>query len=291
MSFSSDIKNQLCEAEHHCPRCITAELSAMVRFAGSFKKGRLRLSGENFRVAERAAADIREAFGIDAQITGDRIWSICIEDERELENLGEELLPEYSGGDMEELLPFSCCRASFVRGAFLGGGSVSDPEKGYHMEFVCRKRESADMLQGVLESKGFSSKLTKRKGGIVVYIKECDRIADILGYMGAGKSALELYNIQAEKDMRNRVNRRVNCETANVEKVAKAAWRQLRAIDKIEKEKGLDTLSDTLFEMAKLRREFPEDSLKELGERLSPPIGKSGVNHRLNRIMEIADEI
>ncbi len=291
MSFSSDIKNRLCEADYCCPRCALAELSGMVRFAGSFKNGRLRLAGENERVAKRTLDDIAEVFGIKAQVSGERLWSISIEDETELENMAEALLPEHFGGSVEAILPFSCCRAAFVRGAFLGGGSVSDPEKGYHMEFAGRRRESAVILQKVLAAKGFSSKLTERKGTFVVYIKECEKIADILGYMGAGKNALELYNIQAEKDMRNRVNRRVNCETANVEKVARASWRQLRAIDKIEKEKGLDTLSDTLFEMAKLRREFPEDSLKELGERLSPPIGKSGVNHRLNRIIEIADEL
>lgn len=271
--------------------CAAAELSGIARFAGTVKGKKLCLSTENRNAAERIVKDMSEGFGINAEYSGEKTYRIQIEKQYEIENLAEILFPELEGGMIEEIMPFECCRASYVRGAFLGGGSVNDPQKGYHMEFVTKYEKEAKLLREVLGEAGFSSKITSRKGNYIVYIKECETIADILGYLGAGKSALDFYNIQIEKDMRNKVNRRVNCETANVEKVAKAAYRQIKAIEKIKKERGLDRLPDSLSEIAKLRLEFPEDSLKELGERLSPSIGKSGVNHRLNRIIELAEEI
>lgn len=190
----------------------------------------------------------------------------------------------HSGG-----IPFSCCRASYVRGAFLGGGSVTDPQKGYHLEFNTKNEEFAKELMEVLKEDGFASKMTYRKGYYVVYVKGSSEIADILGYMGAPRFAFEMFNVQAEKEMRNDINRRVNCENANTNKAAKASSKHLFAIKKIRDAKKWDKLPDVLKEIAILREKYPEDSLKELGERTEPPIGKSGVNHRLNRILEIAE--
>ena len=138
---------------------------------------------------------------------------------------------------------------------------------------------------------GVSAKTTYRKGHYVVYIKEYSAIADTLGLIGDSSSAFEIHNISIEKDVRNSINRQMNCENANMDKVADAYMKHLAAIEKIKNTIGFEKLPEVLREIAKIRVKYPEDSLKQLGERLENPIGKSGVNHRLNRIMAIADEI
>ncbi len=284
MSFSSDIKEKLCSAEFVCPKCPAYEIAGALFFGGSVGDTEVKFSTENDTVAARIHADIKEAFGIDTQITrGVKTSKIDIADIYSVENI--------KGGMPSGAMPFACCRASYARGAFLGGGSVTDPVKGYHLEFDTRDRQSAEYLRGLLKKDGFELKITERKGYYVVYLKGSDKIADLLGYMGAASGAFELYSVQIEREMRNTVNRRVNCETANTNKAAKASGKHLVAIKKIRKAKKWDKLPDVLKEIAALREEYPEDSLKELGEKTDPPIGKSGVNHRLNRIIEMADNL
>lgn len=286
MSFSSDIKNSLCRIPLECPRCAAAELAGMMRLSGKLNE-EIKFTTENAAVSKRASDDLSESFGIIREAEkrdNSKVYRLLIDDAFEVENITERIM----SGD---IMPLACCRASFVRGAFLGSGSVSNPEKSYHLEFDTRSKNEAEFLRNILEQEGFSSKITYRKGHHIVYIKECETIADILGYIGAGKSALEMFTIQIEKEMRNSVNRRVNCENANADKAARASGRHLVAIKKIQAAKKLDDLPDVLKEIAILRQEFPEDSLKELGEKTDPPIGKSGVNHRLNRILEFAETI
>ena len=182
-----------------------------------------------------------------------------------------------------------CCTDAYIRGAFLGHGSISDPQKGYHLEFITKTKEEALFLQSVLKEKNILSKRTQRKTYIIVYIKEATQIADLLGIMGDNTDAFELFGVQIEKDMRNNINRKVNCENANANKVAKAASRHLYAIKKIKAARKWHELPHTLKEIGELRCRYPEDSIKSLGERVDPPIGKSGVNHRLERILQIAD--
>ncbi len=284
MSFSSEIKEKLCRAEYACPSCAVNEVSGALAFGGTADEKSIRFSTENKCVSERVHKAVFEAFGINADIVHmPKKEKLFIEDIFEIENI----IGGISSGD----IPFSCCRSSFVRGAFLGGGSVTDPKKGYHMEFSTRDGEKAQTLQGILEQDGFSSKIMLRKGYYVVYIKGSEEIADIMGYMGAPQGAFELFSVQIEKEMRNDINRRVNCENANTNKAARASSRHLFAIKKIRSEGEWDKLPDVLREIGELREEYPEDSLKELGEKTNPPIGKSGVNHRLNRILEIAENI
>ncbi|MBQ3462907.1 MAG: DNA-binding protein WhiA [Clostridia bacterium] len=284
MSFSSDIKEKLCSAEFVCPKCPAYEIAGALFFGGSVSETAVKFTTENDTVAARIHADIKEAFGIDTQITrGVKTSRIDIADIYSVENI--------KGGMPSGAMPFACCRASYARGAFLGGGSVTDPVKGYHLEFDTRDRQSAEYLRGLLKKDGFELKITERKGYYVVYLKGSDKIVDLLGYMGAASGAFELYSVQIEREMRNTVNRRVNCETANTNKAAKASGKHLVAIKKIRKAKKWDKLPDVLKEIAALREEYPEDSLKELGEKTDPPIGKSGVNHRLNRIIEMADNL
>lgn len=285
MSFSSQIKEKLCKAEHTCPNCSAYETAGALMLSGVIDDNSIRLATENEHVAKRIKEDILSSFGIDAPIRSmSKIYRIEIDDIYQVENIKGGILP---GGDM----PFSCCRAAFVRGAFLGGGSVTDPQKGYHMEFDTKNEDMARYLQEFLKKDGFVSKITYRKGYHVVYVKGSEEIADILGYMGAPHFAFELLDVQIEKEMRNDVNRRVNCENANTNKAAKACSKHLFAINKIKKAKQWDKLPDVLKEIGTLREEYPEDSLKELGEKTNPPIGKSGVNHRLNRILEIAENL
>ena len=266
MSFSSQIKEKLCKSEYGCMNCAAYELSGALMFGGNIGSDSIKFATENENIAKRITADINTAYGIQVEnITG--------------------------GISQSDDIPFSCCRASFVRGAFLGGGSVTDPQKGYHMEFNTKSDEQALRLQKLLKNEGFNSKITYRKGYNVVYIKGSEEIADILGYMGAAQGAFELFSVQIEKEMRNEVNRRVNCENANTNKAAKASSKHLFAIKKIKDAKQWDKLPDVLKEIAILREEYPEDSLKELGEKTNPPIGKSGVNHRLSRLVELAETI
>lgn len=285
MSFSSDVKEKLCGAEFVCPKCQTYELAGALAFGGAITETKIKFSTENESVINRVKRDISEAFGINAEIqTGTKTSRIEIDDIYDVENIRGGISPE--GG-----VPFSCCRAAFVRGAFLGGGSVTDPKKGYHLEIDTKNKENALYLQGLLSHDGIEIKMTERKGYFVLYIKGSEKIADLLGYMGAATGAFELYSVQIEREMRNSVNRRVNCETANTNKAAMASGKHLHAIKKIRKAKKWDKLPDVLKEIGALREEYPEDSLKELGEKTDPPIGKSGVNHRLNRILEIADNL
>lgn len=285
MSFSSETKEKLCMAEYVCPNCAVYELTGAIMFGGGIKDGSIKFATENENVMQRVLKDIFVSFGIKADVHSvSKVQRININDIHQVENI-------IGGISQNGDIPFSCCRASFVRGAFLGGGSVTTPQKGYHMEFNTRDELQAKRLQKILSADGVNSKITYRKGYHVVYIKGSEDIADILEYMGATQGAFELFSVQIEREMRNDVNRRVNCENANTNKAAKASSKHLFAIKKIRKAKRWDRLPDVLKEIALLREEYPEDSLKELGEKTDPPIGKSGVNHRLARIIQIADEL
>ncbi len=262
----------------------------MVRFLGSFRDDGLSFSGESRDTLERAAYLIRECFGIAKNPIYDeskKLYRIIL-DEYEANILVLELGME---SDINTILPFECCGISFIRGAFLGGGSISNPNKSYHTEFDTKEEKYAKELLFVLEEAGIGAKMTERKGIFVVYIKDFNSVTAVMSKIGADFAALELYNASIEKEIRNDINRMVNCESANMRKLGTAASEQIRAIEKIASSVGLDALGDTLKEMAYLRLEYREDSLVELGQRLAPPIGKSGVNHRLKRIMEFAEKL
>ena len=182
-------------------------------------------------------------------------------------------------------------KRAYIKGAFLGGGSISNPEKTYHLEFVTHSEEYAQDLSKLINSFGLNSKVIQRKNSFIIYIKEGEQIVDLLNIVGAHTSLLELENIRIMKEMRNNVNRLVNCETANLSKTVNAAVRQVESIKLIQNSIGLQRLPKNLQEVAELRLSYPDESLKELGEMLDPPVGKSGINHRLRKIEKIAEEI
>ncbi len=278
MSFSSDVKKELAQHISSSRHCKMAELGALVSMSAKYN-------------------DVNLVFDVEQDIIKNKIEKL--EKSLDLEvssEIGQQTLKlakvsnnRYVADRL--LIERNCCKQSYLRGAFLATGSVTDPEKGYHFEMVCDCEEHADILMDIIKDFGLEPKLIQRKKYYVVYIKDGSMIVDILNIMGAHISLMNMENVRILKDMRNSVNRRVNCETANINKTVNAAVKQIEDIKYIEATKGLKFLPDNLRKIAELRLEEPETPLKELGEKLNPPIGKSGVNHRLRKISEIANEL
>ena len=191
--------------------------------------------------------------------------------------------------DPDGTLKRQCCKRAFLRGAYLCIGSMSDPGKSYHLEFDCIREERARLLQGLIAEFDIPAKIALRKKYYVVYMKEGSAICDMLNIMGAHVSLMGFENQRIVKEVRNSVNRKVNCETANITKTVNAAAAQVRDIMLIQETYGLGELPENLREIAQLRLEYQEATLQELGDLLTPPVGKSGVNHRLRKLSEIAE--
>lgn len=296
MSFSQQVKQELAGKIPETRHCRLAELSAFVRLSGSLETDGKTLNilafhPENPLSAQKIFTLLEKAFNINIvadsagnETAGGRNGSILIKDPE----LSEKI---YRATTNPTVLKLTCCRQSFLRGAFLAAGSISAPEKYYHLEIVCQKKDNAVLLQNVMESFQLDAKIVRRKKDYVVYLKEGEQIVTVLGLMGASKSFLDLENIRVVKEMRGNVNRVVNCETANLEKTITSAVRQADDITYIRKCGAFGRLKPALREMAEVRLEHPDASLAELGQFLDPPIGKSGVNHRLHRLREIAEEL
>lgn len=286
MSFSAEIKGEL--AGHISParHCQIAELSAIMHFSGQYgqdKDGRLTVGfqTENEAVVRKGFTLLKKTYNIDTDMV--------IDGERK-----ENLIAKF--GKLSDpvnplLIKNACCRRAFLRGAFLCCGSMSDPAKGYHLEFACTYPEQAEQLREIIGEFHIEAKIVSRKKYFVVYIKEGAGIVDLLNVMEAHVSLMNLENLRILKEMRNSINRRVNCEAANINKTVKASARQVEDILYIKEYYGLSKLPDNLREMAEVRLEYPDAALKELGEYLEPPVGKSGVNHRLRKLSELADRL
>ncbi len=281
--------------------------SLMGRVEGTAEGAVLIVSTDNVRVARRFYTLVKHAFDISARLdvidhekdASVHSYNIVIGAGRDTERVLESSKLMVSGGALEcasgivspILIGNECCKRAFLRAAFLCVGSVSDPEKSYHFEMVCDTMEQASQLKGVTSSLSVTSGITRRKNRHVLYVKESDSIVDLLNLMGASTSLMNMENVRILKDMRNRVNRRVNCETANLGKTVDAASRQISCIERLRDTGALDGLTPTLVEMAYLRLSNPDASLKELGLMCDPPLGRSGVNHRLKKLEELADEL
>lgn len=289
MSFSSEIKKTLSQAEFECECCCCAELAGIMSFSAQLNSDILKFVTEKRYIAERIAKDIYECTGEMVTFSVSKNIRIEISDTSVLRKIRE--ATGFASEDFEQTLKNDCCRRAYIRGAFLGGGCVLNPKRNYHLEFDTKYKISADRLNNIMSSCFISPKITYRKGHYLVYLKGSDDIADVLGLMGASMGALEFYSVQMEKDVRNSINRQINCEVANQRKTSKAASRQLLSIKKIKAKSAMGKMPDVLQEIARMREKYPDVSLKELGEMLDPPLGKSGVNHRLNRIIEYADQL
>ena len=312
MSFSRDVKEELSKIDVPARHCQIAEITAIISICGHVvisarDKYSVKIHTENRAVARKYFTLLQKAFKIDAEIAirqnvnlkNSRIYTVTVNDHvsavrilqaTRLMNENQEIQENMSVVN-NIIIMKECCKRAYIRGAFLAAGSVSAPEKSYHLEIVCENRPKAVQLSEIIKTFQIDAKIVERKKHFVVYIKEGAGIVDILNVMQAHISLLNLENVRILKEMRNSVNRQVNCETANLSKTVNAAVRQVEDIHYIENTIGLSALPDVLKEAAQARLQNPDISLKELGAVLTPPLGKSGVNHRLKRISEIALEL
>ncbi len=314
MSFSSTTKNELARIPLTDDCCKLAELAALVRMCGTIQISGMRninikFTTENASIARRIFTFLKEIYEGDIevmmrrnkQLKKNNNYLIVIKDtdisSKLLEDVGfinEEkniniFNTQYKVG--KKILEKRCCKRSYIRGAFLGAGSISNPEKAYHLEFVTNDQNHSENLSEVINSFGLKSKIVLRKDNYVIYLKEGEQIVDLLNIMGAHQALLKFEDIRVLKDVRNNINRLVNCETANLSKIIDASIRQTEHIEKIQAHMGLEKLPKKLREVAEIRLDNPDASLKEIGAMLAPPVGKSGVNHRFRKIEEIAEDL
>lgn len=295
MSFSHEVKKELSSIELEKKCCIHAQAYGLALFGRLFSKDEFYLQTDYQEVANRYCDDLFAAAGIRPSIvvSGAGKYAASIQGSAGCAAVLEAFGHARTGSLRinRANLADDCCAAAFIRGAFLACGTVTSPEKDYHFEFAVPYANISKDLIKLLQEYDFQPKLIVRKGVRVVYFKDSESIEDILTFMGAGNASLEMMGIKMYKDMRNNINRKTNFETANITRTVDAAVAQTDAIRLIAKKTGLESLSPQLREIAQLRLENPEMSLRELGEALEEPISRSGVNHRLKRLVEIARQM
>lgn len=303
MSFSYDIKIELCRLENLSQIDAFAELMGLIDAIGVFTETldshSLFFKTENNPVCRRIYSLIKFIYDYEASIrTRDlsgmkrrRIYTLVVDEDTLVKDLDYYSNGHASAIAMEGALSTSNKKRSYLRGAFLGSGSINNPEKLYHLEISTNKESSTRKILEVMDYFNLEPKRIDRGSSFIIYLKDGDKISDFLNIISAHKALLKFEDIRTLKDVRNSVNRMVNCETANLDKTVNAAFEQIRAITKIKNAVGFKSLPENLREIAELRLEYSEDSLRELGSKLNPPLGKSGVNHRLKKIMSIAEKL
>lgn len=308
MSFSADVKNELARVtgEHNC--CHIAELAALMRMGGTMLIGGnnnlgINFTTENAAVARKVLMLIKRGFDLKTEVVVTRGRRLKKVNSYLIKVVPSQIVTEVltvlgimrddvlNGGRDAGLLRKGCCRRAYLRGAFLGGGSVNKPEGEYHLELVTGNEDFAKTLVRLLKSFGSVAKLTDRKQDYVVYLKDGDAITSFLRIIGAHNALFAFENVRVVKDMRNQVNRLVNCETANLQKTVNAAVRQVERIHLIDRKIGFSKLPPSLREAAELRLEHPEATLQELVDLAGGQVGKSGMNHRLRKLEQIALEL
>lgn len=307
MSFSAVTKEELARLSDQKSCCDLAELAALVRMDGTLQisahqQYTLNVITESAPVARKIYRLAKDVLKRQVEIVVRRklrlrknnsyLVRILPRGLDDLKNLG---LMDETGriypGISPNLIKRRCDQKAYLRGAFLAGGSINNPEGTYHLEIVSNDEQHAQALCQLIKRFKLRAKVSMRKNWYVVYLKESEHIVDFLGIIGAHHALLEFENVRVLKDVRNQVNRLVNCETANLDKIVDAAVRQLENIQFIADTIGLQSLPPTLRDIAELRLQYSEASLKELGEMLKPKVGKSGVNHRMRKIDELANQI
>jgi DNA-binding protein WhiA len=315
LSFSAGVKNELCRIDIQKNCCLLSELAGVILVGGidgegyDKKDSNIRIITENASFARRVFSIIKKLYDIQPEIIirknnkfkkhvsyilvipaafgGSRILNDLKQVTYEFNIERESNMSLESDNNLKK----SCCKRAFLRGAFLAGGSISDPEKNYHLEITSHSSKTASFVCQAAFRFDLNAKVVERKGNFVIYLKEGENLVDFLNIIGAHSALLELENVRILKGMRNDVNRIVNCETANLEKTVNASVRQIENIKYIKEHMGFDNLSDNLREIAELRLKYCDANLKELGEYLCPPVGKSGVNHRLRKLEMIAEDL
>ena len=318
MSFASETKNELARIEPEKKCCMLAEISGFLRVAGSiglvgFGKFKIIITTDNPAVARHYKKLIQDYFGIETKLEigeGKAVgksrsskkfsYSITID----ADNRSEQILREtgillvregnnyISDGIYSGIVRTKCCKKAYLRGVFMGAGTMSDPEKGYDLEFVLESATMAADLKKLINSfVDLSCKVTERRGKHVVYMKKADYISDMLAIMGASSQVFSMEETRIKKEMVGSARRMSNCDSANMDRSIEASMKHIEAIKKIESSVGLASLPDSLREAADLRIEHPDISISALGEMCDPPLKKSGINKRLMKIEEIASKL
>lgn len=312
MTFAAKVREELSRQTARTKHCRTAELAALLFFGGTLQIDEADRMTLLFRAEQQAA---RETFlrlvkslcqitpempASDGGEQGNGASSVIrLTDQDDVQKiLAASGIADAHGNLLEEqpltglqILRRDCCRRAFLRGAFLVSGTVSDPNRSYHLEFLCNSEEQREQLRDLLDAAGIRAGTARRGRKELVYIKDGSRIADLLGIMEAPVSLLEFENARIMREVRGNINRKVNCETSNIRKTADAAAAQIEDVRLIEKEIGFAELPKALDETARIRLQYPTATLQELGEMMEPPVGKSGINHRMRKLHQIAEKL
>ena len=293
MSFSSEVKAELCRTALSRRCCAQAEAYGVLLYCNRFSLSEVKIVTESPAFAQRLPLLFKKAFKItfDRLPQGEGKHIFSIQDPKKLQTIrqtygaeGEAVALHINFAVLEE----PCCRMSFFRGAFLAGGSVTDPKKGYHLELTTSHQNVSREMLALMRECDFTPKAAARKGNSVIYFKQSEYIEDFLTAVGAPVAAMEIMNTKLEKNLRGSVNRRVNCDAANLDKAVDAAQGQIEAIYRLEERGMLEELPDKLKEAVDLRVAHPELTLAQLAELCEPPVSKSAFNHRLRKLMEMA---
>ena len=311
MSFSGNVKEELAKNISSARHCCIAELAAFIGMCGTvvinrFDRCSVKIHTENLLVARKVFTLIEKTFNIKTDISVRRniskqtvSYSVVVKRHEDALRIlqATKYLDDHqsSAEELHAVNPLivqqMCCRRAFLRGAFQASGSMSDPSKSYHFEIVCSSQMMAEQIRDLICGFSMDAKIVQRKKSYVVYLKEGSQIVDILNIMEAHVSLMALENVRILKEMRNSVNRKVNCETANINKTVSAAVKQVEDITYLRDTIGFENMPEGLVEAAMARLENPDATLKELGAVLTPPVGKSGINHRLRKLSELADKV
>ena len=296
MSFSAEVKTELCRELPQKKCCALAEAYGVLLYCHTFDRREIRIITASDAFAQRLPRLFRRAFGL----SFDQVPPEGAAGKRSFVNTeSEKLLHIFSAFGQENavshhinygMVENDCCRQSFLRGAFLAGGSLTDPAKRYHLEFLTAHQSVSREAFALMLEMGLEPKASERSSGYITYFKQSNAIEDVLTMMGAPLSAMGIMQTKMAKDMRNAVNRRVNCDSANADKIVSAAQEQLDAIRALEREYGLANLPDTLQETAMLRIANPDVSLSDLARLASPPVSKSCMSYRLKKLLTYKEE-
>lgn len=308
MSFSSEIKDEVAKIKVEDYKIILSELAGITPMCGilNFKNNKISMEyiTENAPVARRIFTFLRRSFGFDVEVKNVRstqlkknVFIIYISQDESCRLLLDEL--KYIKGASvfminyapTDLIKTSNEKKAYIRGAFMGSGSITDPKKGYHLEFVSENESNAYFLRDAINEFGLKSKVIMRKEKYIIYIKDSEQISDFLSLIGAYNSVLNYENVRVIKEMRNNVNRIVNCETANLNKTVKSSYDQVEDIKLIEREIGIENLDEDLKAIAKIRLENRSMSLNDIANSLEPKLSKSTVNYRFKKLRRIANKL
>ena len=298
MSFSSEAKNELCHVPLNRTCCARAEAYGVLLYGNTFSPTEVRLITESADFAARLPRLFQRAFGLKfdrlpEEERGKLIFGITDRSklDRIINQLGydprQNLVLHVNFGLLED----ECCRTAFLRGAFLAGGSVTDPEKRYHLELDTGHAQASREVAALLTEMGFLPHSVRRGGSSVIYFKQSEHIEDLLTTIGAPAAAMDIMTAKVDKEIRNGANRAMNCDMANVNKTLDAAQEQVSAIEKLRESRRWELLPEKLRQTAALRLAYPELSLTQLAERCDPPVTKSCINHRMRKLMEEANEL